>query len=139
MSKVKAELARFEAEAASRYNVTLDQLVKMVFQIHDLALEGTAVVNRHNEPILTDAGPLLKRDLTNANKALEHIAKLTGHAIEKRDVTNRTPLDDLSEDELIAEEARIQAEIDKLQKADFKVVELHAVECGKNDDPLTVR
>ena len=131
-ANVQAELARLEAEAAARYNVTLDQLVKMAFEIHDLALVGTAVVNRHNEPVMTDDGPVLKRDLTNANKAIEHIAKLTGLMVEKRDVVTRRHLDDMDDNELRAEADKIQAEIDKLEKAE--VVELRPIDGGKDGE-----
>ena len=108
--------------------------MKIAFEIHDLALEGTPVVNRHNEPILTDDGPLLKRDLTNANKSLEHIAKLTGLMTEKRDITTRRHIDEMSEDELIAERAKIQAEIAELKKAGGEVVELRPIDGGKDGD-----
>ena len=130
-ANVQAELARLEAEAAERYNITLDGLLGMSFNVHDLALEGTPIMNRHNEPVMRDGEPLIKRDLTNANKAIEHIAKLTGMMVEKRDVTNRRPLDDMSDEELEAEQEKIEAEIAKLKKAE--VVELHAVD-GGNDD-----
>ena len=92
--------------------------MKIAFEIHDLALEGTPVVNRHNEPILTDDGPLLKRDLTNANKSLEHIVKLTGLMTEKRDITTRRHIDDMDEEELAAEIAKTKAEIAKLKAND---------------------
>ncbi len=134
MDKVKAELARLGAEAAARFNVTVDQLLRMFFNVHDLALEGTPIMNRHNEPVMRDGEPLIKRDLTNANKATENIAKMTGHMIEKRDVVTRRHLDDMDESELREEEAKVQAEIDKLQKADGKVVELRPVEGGNDGD-----
>ncbi len=129
---VIAELARLEAEAAERYNVTLDGLLGMAFNIHDLALEGTPITNRHNEPVLRDGEPLIKRDLTNANKAIEHIAKLTGLMVEKRDVVTRRHIDDMDEDELQAESDKIEAEIDKLKAAEAKVVPLRAID--GNDD-----
>ncbi len=129
-ANVQAELARLEAEAAERYNVTLDGLLMMSFNVHDLALEGTPIMNRHNEVVLKDGEPLIKRDLTNANKAIEHIAKLTGLMVEKRDVVTRRHLDDMDDNELRAEADKIQAEIDKLEKAE--VVELHAVDGGKD-------
>ena len=43
-ANVNAELARLEAEAAARYNITLDGLLGMSFNVHDLALEGTSFV-----------------------------------------------------------------------------------------------
>ncbi len=132
-ANVKAELARLEAEAAERYNVTLDGLLMMSFNIHDLALEGTPIMNRHNEPVLRNGEPLIKRDLTNANKAIEHIAKLTGLMVEKRDVITRRHLDDMDEEELKAEADKIEAEIAKLEAADAKVVPLRAID-GNDDE-----
>ena len=131
-ANVQAELARLEVEAAARYNMTLDGLLGMSFNIHDLALEGTPIMNRHNEVVLKDGEPLIKRDLTNANKAIEHIAKLTGFMIEKRDVVTRRHLDDMDDAELKAEGDKIQAEIDKLKKAE--VVELHVVDGGNDSE-----
>ena len=134
MEKAQAELARLGAEAAARFNVTVDQLLQMTFNVHDLALEGTPIMNRHNEPVLREGEPLIKRDLTNANKAIEHIAKLTGMMVEKRDVTNRRPsMDDWSEDELNAEIEKLDDEIAKAKSNGGEVVELRPIEGGKDD------
>ncbi len=134
MEKAQAELARLGAEAAARFNVTVDQLLRMTFNVHDLALEGTPIMNRHNEPVLRDGEPLIKRDLTNANKAIEHIAKLTGLMVEKRDVTTRRHIDDMDEAELDAEIERLNAEIAKAKANGGEVVELRSVEGGKDGD-----
>ncbi len=76
---------------------------------------------------------MIKRDLTNSNKAIEHIAKLTGMMVEKRDVMNRTrALDEMTEEELAAERARLDAEIAELKKAG-EVVPLHSIDGGKDD------
>ena len=49
-----------------------------------------------------------------STRALEVMAKMTGNMVERRDVTMRT-LDDMDEDELIAEKARLGAEIAALK------------------------
>ncbi len=123
---VQAELARLETEAAERYNVTLDSLLTMSFNVYDMALDGAPIMNRHNEVVLRDGEPLIKRDLTNANKAIEHISRLTGHMAEGRGVSNQShTLDEMDDAELRAEGDKLEAEIARL-KAN-KVVPLRVV------------
>ena len=98
----------------------------MSFNVYDMALDGVPIMNRHNEVVLRDGEPLIKRDLTNANKAIEHISRLTGHMAEGRGVSNQgRALDEMSIEEIDAEQAKIQAEIARLEAN--KVVPLRVV------------
>jgi len=58
-----------------------------------------------------------RRQLSAANKAIENIGKLTGHWVERQDVTVRT-LDQMSVDELEAELAKTRRQIAEIEGAE---------------------
>ena len=131
--KAQAELARLGAEVAERHKIDQDFFVRELLENHRLARAGTPVMNRHNEPVTRDGEPLMKRDIGGSNRALELLGKFTGELIERKDVMNRTrALDEMTEEELAAERARLDAEIAELKKAG-EVVPLHSIDGGKDD------
>ena len=128
MDKIQAELARLGAEVAERHKIDQDFFVREFLENHQLARAGTPVMNRHNEPVMRDGEPLIKRDISGSNKALELLARVTGHFVEKHDVMNRRPsLDDMDETELAAERDKLKTEIARLKANDGNVVPLRAV------------
>ena len=77
---------------------------------------------------MRDGEPLIKRDISGSNKALELLARISGHFVEKHDVMNRRPsLDDMDEAELAAERKKLDVEIARLKANDGNVVPLRAV------------
>ena len=78
MGKIRAELARLGAEVAKRHKIDQDFFVREFLENHQLARAGTPVMNRHNEPILRDDVPLMKRDISGSNKALELLKASNG-------------------------------------------------------------
>ncbi len=123
--KAQAELARLGAEVAERHKIDQDFFVREFLENHQLARAGTPIMNRHNEPVMRDGEPLIKRDISGSNKALELLARISGHFVEKHDVMNRRPsLDDMDEAELAAERKKLDVEIARLKANDGKVVPL---------------
>ena len=117
MPKIQAELERLRAAVAQRHKIDQDFFIRELLENHQLARAGSPIMNRHNEPVLCDGEPLIKRDISGSNKALELLGKFTGELVEKRDIMNRTrALDEMSEEELAAERKKLDAEIARLKK-----------------------
>ncbi len=115
------------------HGVTVDSLISLAFEIHELAIKGTPIVGEDGRPVLYDGEPIMARDLAGANQAIEDIGKLAGLWIERREVVTYTrPRADWTEDELRAELERVEAEIAKRKNGE--VVELRAVDGGKDGE-----
>ncbi len=134
MAKVQDELARLGAEVAERHKISQDYFVREFQENHRLARAGTPVLSRNGDPIMRPNPitgidePLMKIDITGSNKALELLARVSGHMAEGRIVPNQSrTLDEMSIEEIDAERAKIQAEIAELKKAGGEVVPLRVV------------
>ena len=104
-----AEVVRAaQAKAAAEAEVTLDWLISELRQNHRIALEGAPAMDRYGNP----TGHVV-RQIAASNKALELLAKLTGHMIERRENTQKS-LYDMTEAELRTELSKGKAEIAKL-------------------------
>ena len=132
MAKVQAELSRLGAEVAERHKIDQDFFVREFQENHRLARAGMPVLSRNGDPIMrpnpiTEIDePLMKVDITGSNKALELLARISGHMAEGRIVPNQSrTLDDMDDAELKAESDKLEAEIARL-KAN-KVVPLRVV------------
>ena len=129
MPKIQAELERLRAAVAQRHKIDQDFFIRELLENHRLAREGSPILARDGKPIMRptlsidgepiegEERPLMKRDIGGSNRALELLGKFTGELVEKKDVTNRTPsLDDMSEEDLAAERAKLDKEIARLKK-----------------------
>ena len=97
------------AELAARAKITKSWLIEKSRNVFELALGlNTDALDRYGKPTGEQ-----RRQLSAANKALENISKLTGHWVERQDVTVRT-LDQMTRAEL---EAELAVTRDKLSTA----------------------
>ncbi len=114
--------------------VTRDELISAAFDILESARAGSPIIGEDGRPVLYDGEPIMARDLSTANQAIEDIGKLAGLWIERREVITRPcAMSDWTETQLEAELERIEAEIAKRKRANAAAVELRAVESGKGD------
>ncbi len=135
---VQAELRRLEIETAERFKIDRDFFVRELLENHRVAHVGTPILSRNGDAILRDGVPLVKCDLAGSNKALELLARVTGEMADRRDEpVPRTAaeafaaLDNLTEEELAEEQAKLEAKIARLNANDGEVVPLRVV--GDNE------
>ncbi len=119
---VQAELGRLSAEAVEKYEITRDRIAAELWGNHELARKGVPIMNRHNEPVLRDGEPLIKRDIAGSNKALDQLAKLGGLNVDKVEHTVRN-LDSMDDAELKAESDKLEAEITTLKAANVTPID----------------
>lgn len=67
-----------EAKAAERLDITLDWLVEQSREVLRLAMDESPLLDRYGKPTGST-----KSQLGPANKAIENIARMTGHWIER--------------------------------------------------------
>ena len=110
--EVQAAVAEGQAVLAERAEITKDWLIEKSRDVFELAMGlNTDALDRYGKPTGDK-----RRQLSAANKAIENIGRLTGHWVERQNVTVCT-LDQMSVEELEAELATTRARIAEIKAA----------------------
>ena len=111
IDKIAEAVSAGQAKAAQDAEITLGWLIQEQRKVYEAAHHGVVARDRYGKATGTPVP-----QLAAANKALENLARFTGHWIEQRDVTIRS-IEHMSETELESELAKADGELAKMAVA----------------------
>ncbi len=110
--EVQQAVAEGQSALAERAEITKDWLIEKSRNVFELAMGlNTDALDRYGKPTGEQ-----RRQLSAANKAIENIGKLTGHWIDRKDVTMHQ-IDQMSLEELEDDLAKTRRQIAEIEAA----------------------